>query len=164
MATRRLNIKNLTPRKNGIYKQGYYTLANPHKYIGDQSKIIFRSSWEKRFATYCDHNERIVAWSSEPIQIPYMNPVDKCVKPYNIDFYVKIKSEEGFKEYIIEVKPSRQLQQPQAPTGRITEKKMTGYTNAMRTYLVNLAKFTAAKEFAKGRGWEFVVVTENMLF
>jgi hypothetical protein len=160
----KLNIKNLTPRKDAPYKQGYYKLVNPQKYLGDPHKIIFRSSWEKRFATYCDHNDRILAWSSEPMQIPYLNPLDGVVKPYNVDFYVRVQTDEGYKEFIVEVKPSRQLQIPNKPSGRITEKKMTSYTNAMKTYLVNLSKFKAAKEYALSRGWEFVVVTENFIF
>ncbi len=160
----RLNIKNLTPRKDAPFKQGYYQLVNPQKYLGDPHKIIFRSSWEKRFATYCDHNERILSWSSEPVQIPYLNPLDGVVKPYNVDFYVKVQTEDGYKEFIVEVKPSRQLQVPNKPTGRLTEKKMNSYTNAMKTYLVNLSKFKAAKEYALSRGWEFVVVTENFIF
>ena len=160
----KLNIKNLTPRKDSLYKQGYYKLVNPLKYLGDATKIIFRSSWEKRFATYCDHHDRILLWSSEPLQIPYLNPLDGVVKPYNVDFYVRVQTSEGYKEYLVEVKPSRQLQQPQYPTGRITEKKMTSYTNAMKAYLVNIAKFKAAKEYSLTRGWEFIVVTENFIF
>ena len=160
----KLNIKNLTPRKDSLYKQGYYKLVNPLKYLGDTTKIIFRSSWEKRFATYCDHHDRILLWSSEPMQIPYLNPLDGVVKPYNVDFYVRVQTSEGYKEYLVEVKPSRQLQQPQYPTGRITEKKMTSYTNAMKAYLVNISKFKAAKEYALTRGWEFIVVTENFIF
>lgn len=165
MGKRRLNIKNLVPRKDALYKQGYYNLLNPKKYIGDPNKIIFRSSWEKRFAMYCDTNDRIMAWSSEPLEIPYLNPVDREVKPYNVDFYVRVDMGEGkYKEYIVEVKPSRQLKRPEAPVGRVTEKKMISYTNAMHSYLVNLAKFQAAKDYAVGRGWEFVVVTESFIF
>ena len=164
MAKRTLNIKNLVPRKDGVYKQGYYNLVNPSKYIGDASKIIFRSSWEKKFATYCDHNDRILAWASEPMRIPYMSPVDREIKPYNVDFYVKVQTAEGYSEYIVEVKPARQLQVPVQPSGRVTAKRMASYTTQMTTYLTNLAKFTAAKEYAKGRGWDFVVVTENFLF
>ena len=160
----KLNIKNLTPRKDSLYRQGYYQPANPQKYIGDLNKIIFRSSYEKRFATYCDYNERILAWSSEPIQIPYLNPIDGVIKPYNVDFYVKIKTENSYSEYLVEVKPSRQLNQPNAPIGKITEKRMISYMNAMKSYLVNLAKFKAAKQYAESRGWQFIVVTESMLF
>jgi hypothetical protein len=164
MAKRSLNIKNLVPRKNGTYRQGYYNLLNPQKYIGDPHKIIFRSSWERRFAIYCDTNERILSWSSEPLQIPYLNPVDREIRPYNVDFYVKIKTEKGYSEYIVEVKPAKQLKAPQAPKGRITEKAMNAYTSQLQTYLINTAKFSAAKEYAKGRGWQFVIVTESMLF
>ncbi len=162
---RRLNIKNLVPRKDAQYRQGYYQLINSSKYIGDPSKIIFRSSWEKRFATYCDVNERVVAWSSEPFQIPYLHPVEGVTKPYNIDFYVKIKSGNNeIKEFIVEVKPSKQLKPPVQPSGRITEKRMSDYTLQMTTYLTNLAKFHAAREYAKTRGWEFVIVTETFIF
>jgi hypothetical protein len=139
--------------------------VNPSKYLGDPSKIIFRSSWERKFATYCDNNERILAWASEPLEIPYLNPVEGAMRPYNVDFYVKVKTgDTTYREYLVEVKPSRQLKQPVAPTGRITEKRMTAYTDQMKTYLINLAKFKAAKDYSQGRGWEFIVVTESMLF
>jgi ribosomal protein S18 len=60
---------------------------------------------------------------------------------------VKVKEEEdSYKEFIVEVKPLRQLKQPAAPTGRITEKRMTDYTNQMQTYLTNLSKFKSAKD------------------
>jgi hypothetical protein len=165
MAKRTLNIKHLTPRKDSPYQQGYYKLINPEKYIGDPSKIIFRSGWEKKFATYCDINDRVIAWSSEPFKIDYWHPVEKKIKPYNIDFYVKIdKGDRQYSEYIIEVKPSKQLKQPMQPIGRVTVKRMESYTREMKRYLTNLAKFQAAREWAAGRGWEFVVVTESWLF
>lgn len=162
---RSLNIKNLVPRKNGMYKQGYFKPTNPHKYVGDPSKIIFRSSWEKRFATYCDVNDRIVAWSSETIQIPYHNPVEGVMKTYNLDYYIKVKRDDGtLKEYIVEVKPVKKLEKPELPQGRITEKRMNDHIYQMKEYAVNMYKFQAAKEWAASRGWEFIVVTENFLF
>lgn len=162
---RRLNIKNLVPRKDAKTRQGYYHLVNPAKYLGDPNKIIFRSGWEKRFATYCDMNERVLAWSSEPLQIPYLHPVDMVTKPYNVDFYVKVKTGENqYKEFIVEVKPARQLKPPTPPSGRVTQKRMSDYNSQMVTYLMNLAKFHAAKEFAKTRNWEFVIVTEQFIF
>ena len=164
MAKRSLNIKNLVPRKNGPYRQGYYQLLNPVKYIGDPNKIIFRSSWEKKFAIYCDTDERILHWASEPIAIPYLNPVLGEMKPYNIDFYIKVKHEDSYKEYLVEVKPSRQLQPPVKPTGIITVKRMTAYTEQLKIYLTNLAKFNAAKTYAESRGWKFIVVTEFFIF
>ncbi len=165
MAKRRLNIKNLVPRKDSPYKQGYYNLVNPAKYIGDPNKIIFRSSWERKFAVYCDSNERIVAWSSEPLQIPYMHPIEREIKPYNVDFYVKLQiGDNMYRDFLVEVKPSRQLKQPHQPTGRVTEKRLAAYTEQMKAYLINVAKFNAAKQYAEGRGWEFIVVTESFIF
>ena len=163
---RSLNIKNLVPRKDSPYRQGYYKLINPTKYIGDPNKIIFRSSWEKKFAIYCDTNPQIVVWSSEPMAIPYLHPIDATMKPYNVDFYIKIqKGENHFEQFLVEVKPSRQLQKPNSPsTKRLTEKKLIAYNEQLKTYLINLAKFKAAKEYAETRGWKFVVVTETFIF
>lgn len=164
MAQRQLNIKSLVPRKDSQYRQGYYKLINQEKYLGDPTKIIFRSGWEKRFATYCDINDRVVQWSSEPLVIQYLHPIEKTLKRYNVDFYVKIdKGNNTFSEYIVEVKPAKQLTAPVMPT-RATEKGMKSYYAQMKTYLVNLAKFQAARVYAQNRGWEFVVVTESFIF
>lgn len=166
MTQRKLHIKNLVPRKTCGYNQGYYSsLIHPEKYFGDPSKIIFRSGWEKKFCVYCDINDRVLAWSSEPLEIMYMHPVDRVYKPYNVDFYVKVDKGNGtFAEYLVEVKPAKQLKPPQQPIGRVTEKRMYQYASQMKTYLVNMAKFTAAKTYAQNRGWDFVIVTENFLF
>ena len=165
MGKRTLNIKNLVPRKHSHYRQGYYKLLNTSKYIGDPNKIILRSGYERKFATYCDTNDRVISWSSEPFPIPYFNPVDNSMKPYNIDFYAKVKiSEDKIVEYIIEVKPAKQLKQPVVPSGRVTEKRLKDYNKQLETYLINMSKFNAAKVYAKNRNWEFLIVTEQFLF
>ena len=162
---RKLNIKNLVPRKNGHFRQGYFVPCYPEKYIGDANKIIFRSGYEHKFATFCDTNDGVIAWSSETVQVPYVHPIEKIVRPYNIDFYVKIRQQDNtYKEYIVEVKPAKQLKAPQAPTGAVNEKRILAYHTQVKNYLINLAKFNAAKAYAKDRGWEFVVVTEVFLF
>lgn len=161
---RTLNIKNLVPRK-GNYRQGYFNPLNPQKYVGDPGKIIFRSSWEKKFATFCDLNEKVLAWSSETIQIPYQNPVEGGTKTYNIDFYLKIRKEDGsIKEYIAEVKPSKKLNKPQLTGSRINEKRMNAHIVQMKEYAINMHKFQAAQEWARARGWDFIIITENFLF
>ena len=78
-----VDIKKVKP--NGEYKSGKYVPRNPDKYIGDIHNIIFRSSWEQRFCIYCDTNESILKWSSEPLKIPYYNPLDKKEHQYNVD-------------------------------------------------------------------------------
>jgi|694.fasta_scaffold16082_3 hypothetical protein len=163
--SRRLNIKNLTPRKDSGYRQGYFTPIRPEKYIGDPGKIIYRSSWEKKFMTFCDINEKVICWSSETIQVPYLNPIENSTKIYNLDFYFKVREEDGsFKEYIAEIKPSKKLEKPVLPNTRLTEKRVEAHNYQMKEYLTNIYKFQAAKQWAEERNWEFMIVTEKFLY
>jgi len=163
--SRSLNIKNLVPRKNAATKQGYYHIIYPEKYIGDYNRIIFRSSWEQRFCTYCDVNSKVIKWSSETIQVPYLHPITNKISTYNLDFYMKALQEDGsYKEFIIEVKPSKQLEKPILPETRVNEKRILAHNDQMKTYIINMHKFQAAKLWAEGRGWEFMIVTEHFLY
>lgn len=158
------NIKSLAPRKDSIYKQDYYKIQNPNKYIGDHQKCIFRSSWEKRFMIHCDTSDKILLWSSEPVAIPYFNPINEKQKPYNVDFYAKVVYDNGLvKQFLIEVKPLNQLEEPKRPTKK-SEKAWNSYCKAMETFIVNTAKFNAAKIYAEQRGMEFIIVSENFIF
>ena len=66
------NIKDfLKPNKGGRYKQEYYHPKNVSKYVGDPEKIIYRSSWERKFMIWLDLNDSVLEWSSEPIAIKY---------------------------------------------------------------------------------------------
>ena len=58
---------------NKNYNQGLYIPKNTDKVLklNNQGGIYFRSSWEKKFMIYLDHNERIVSWGCEMIKIPY---------------------------------------------------------------------------------------------
>ena len=162
---RKLNIKNLVPRKDSGYRQGYYHVINIEKYIGDTSKVIYRSSWEKKMMTFCDMNERIMKWSSENIQIPYLNPVENAIKIYNIDFYFQVRQDDNsIKNIIAEVKPSKKLEKPMLPTTRLTEKRIEAHNYQMKEYVTNVYKFQAAKKWAEERGWEFMIVTEQFLY
>jgi len=162
---RKLNIKNLVPRKDSQYRQGYYRILNSEKYIGDYHKIIYRSSWELKFCKFCDLNEKVLKWSSESIQVPYLNPLEGSMKTYNVDFYMKVLKDNGeIKEYIVEVKPAKKLEKPKAPRIRLNEKKMNSHIAATKEYLINMHKFDAAKKWATDRGWEFIIVSEQFLF
>ena len=63
---------------------------NISKYIGDYTKIICRSLWERRFCKYLDSNRNIIRWSSEEVVIPYYSTVDKKTHRYFPDFYVEM--------------------------------------------------------------------------
>jgi len=136
-----------------------YRPSYPNKYKGDSNNIICRSSWERKFCYWCDHNENILEWGSEEFWIPYRSPVDNKVHRYFPDFIVKVKEQTGnIKTYVIEVKPKRQTVQPKQKT-KITK----SFLYEARTYAVNQAKWKAASEWCKDRLLEFKVITEEEL-
>ena len=131
----------------------------PEKYAGDPTCIIMRSSWETRFAGWCDKNPAVIKWTSEETVIPYRCPTDDKIHRYFVDFQIQIRQTSGhLKTYLIEVKPEKQTQPPVYP-GRRTQR----YITESVTYIKNQAKWKAATEYAKDRGWEFKIITENEL-
>lgn len=126
----------------------------PEKYVGDPSNIIMRSSWETKFAIWCDKNPQIVRWSSEETIIPYVSPVDGRTHRYFVDF--KIQTVNG-KTYLVEIKPFKQTLPPES------KRKTKRYLEEAATFLVNQAKWEYAKKYAKTRNWEFIVITEKEL-
>lgn len=142
-----------------MFHKRKYKPINPSKYIGDPTNIVMRSSWETKFAIWCDRNPSILQWSSEETIVPYVSPVDNRYHRYFIDFKIKVKSSEGkVKTYLVEIKPDSQTKPP-VPPSRKTKK----YITEVMTWGVNDAKWKAAKRFAEDRGWEFIVLTEYHL-
>ena len=153
----------LKPQK-GRVKQGYFIPQNPEKYTGDVTKIIYRSSWELKFLTYCDNNDLVTEYASEPTGIPYWNPILKKESTYWVDCYMATKSPEGnITKWIIEVKPNKYLTPP-SPPNRLTEKSTLNYARHAKAYIINDAKFKAAKVYAKQNNMRFGIITENFLF
>ena len=97
----------------------------PEKYAGDPTCIIMRSSWETRFAGWCDKNPAVIKWTSEETVIPYRCPTDDKIHRYFVDFQIQIRQTSGqLKTYLIEVKPEKQTQPPVYP-GRRTQRYIT---------------------------------------
>lgn len=138
-----------------MFHKRRYVPVFPEKYTGDPTNIIMRSSWETKFASWCDKNPGIVKWSSEETVVPYRCPTDEKIHRYFIDF--KITTSAG-KTYLVEVKPAKQTQPPEYP-GRRTQR----YLVESLTFMKNQAKWKAANEYAKDRGWEFKIITEYEL-
>ena len=66
---------------------------------------------------WCDNHDKVVAWSSEPIEIKYISRQDNRAHRYYPDFYFKASQGDGtFKEYLVEIKPKSQIQKPKMPT------------------------------------------------
>ncbi len=142
------------------YVQGFYTPRNPDKYIGDKTKIIYRSSWELRSFKWCDNTESIIQWSSEPFPIQYFDQSTNKIRRYFPDLFVKIRNKEGvIKNYLIEIKPEKQTREPQK-RGR---KKTATYLNEVATYQKNLSKWQQAEKFCEENNVIFKLVTERDL-
>ena len=102
------SIKNFLKPRAGAIRQGYFKPANPDKYVGDPTQIIFRSSWEFKFLKWCDSSPTIIAYSSEPVGILYYSPLDKRGHTYYVDFYIVTKDTDGNEQkWLIEVKPNK---------------------------------------------------------
>jgi hypothetical protein len=138
---------------------GKFTPKNPHKYVGDHTNIIYRSSWECKVMSYLDKTEGIISWASEELIIPYVSPVDGRYHRYFPDFLVKVRTKDDkLRTILIEVKPQKQTKEPEK------KKKVTKqYINEVVTWGVNQAKWKAAQEYCLDRNWEFQIWTEKEL-
>ena len=139
--------------------KGRYPIANPAKYVGDPTQVVYRSSWELKFMKWCDTNASVLEWGSEEIVIPYLSPVDQRIHRYFVDFYIKVQDRQGkITKYLIEIKPAKFTQQPVKPK-RVTKR----FIEEVRAWGVNQSKWKNATEFCDDRGWKFMVLTEREL-
>jgi hypothetical protein len=108
---------------------------------------------------WLDKNPNIVSWASEELIIPYKSPVDNRMHRYFPDFVVKVRGQNGkTRTMMLEVKPKKQTKPPEQQK-RVTKR----YITEVATWGVNQAKWAAATEYCKDRGWEFMLVTEDHL-
>jgi len=157
-----MSIKNLKPTKNSKFKQGYFNPKNPEKYAGPLP-IIYRSSWEYKFMIWCDINDKVVLWSSEPVSIKYWSRQGNKQRTYYPDFYFRILKQDGSnEEFLVEIKPKAQIQKPKPPT-KMTKKAIESYRFLAEQYVKNMDKYNAAKQFAEELNWKFIVLTEDTI-
>lgn len=139
--------------------KGKYKPINVHKYEGDPTNIIYRSSLERKFMVWCDSNSNILKWSSEEVIIPYKSPKDGRYHKYYPDFKIKHITKSGsIKTTLIEIKPYTQTQKP-----KIQSRKTRKYITEVLTYGVNISKWEAAREHCIDMGWNFQIITEKDL-
>jgi len=142
-----------------MFHKRKFSPNNPNKYSGDPTNIIMRSSWETRFAMWCDVNPSVFKWKSEETVIPYICGTDNKIHRYYVDFHIQIKDKNNnIKTYLVEIKPSKQTVPPEFP-GRKTKR----YLEESLAFIKNQSKWNAAKQYAKDRGWEFIIITEREL-
>ena len=110
--------------------KGLYRPTNPKKYVGDVTKIVYRSLLERKFMLYCDRNPDITYWASEELAIRYYNPLDKKYHRYYPDFIVRtIKGD----KILVEIKPSRQCKPPKTPTKKTRAFMRSNFERDART-------------------------------
>lgn len=142
-------------------RTGYYTPTNPEKYVGDVTKIVYRSSWELKAFRFFDNNVKVIRWSSEEVRIPYVSPLDQRIHTYYPDCYVEYINVKGeVVQEIVEIKPAAQTKPPMKSRGKRTKTLL--YEQA--TFAVNAAKWEAAIKWCSERGYKFRIVTEHSLF
>ena len=116
---------------------------------------MYRSSWELTFMLFCDNNPSIEQWASEPVKIPYKDPLTGKHTVYVPDFLISYVDKNQKKHVeLVEIKPAKQ-----------TLKEKVGknpYDQAQ--YVKNQAKWAAANIWCKQQGIKFRIVNENDLF
>ena len=126
---------------------------NPKKYIGDVSKIVCRSLWERNVCKFCDEHPSILKWCSEEVSIPYMSPVDGKIHNYFPDFLIQFKNTSGIQTWMVEVKPKKQ-----------TFLKENASKKEQTIWAINNSKWKAAQKYCEQNNIIFKILTEKELF
>jgi len=135
------------------FAKGKFVVKNANKYVGNKVPI-YRSSWECAFMNFCDGNDNIVQWSSEPIRIPYKHPLTGKMTTYVPDFLVVYRTRDNtVKAELIEIKPKKQS---------LIEDKMSSRDRAV--VAINYCKWDAAQRWCKANGLTFRIITEEDIF
>lgn len=144
--------------KNSKYVQGIFKPIHTEKYKGHDLPR-YMSSWELKLFRWCDTNPNVIEWGSETVVIPYENPIDNKIHRYIVDAVIKLKTSDGIKKFLVEVKPFKQTVKPIETTNK--NKKSLIYEQL--TFIQNQAKWAAARQWCKARGIEFTILTEKEL-
>jgi hypothetical protein len=136
------------------FAKGHFNIKNPEKYVGNKTPI-YRSSWEFAFMRFCDEHPSVTKWASEAIKIPYRNPLTNKNTIYVPDFFIAYVDASGLqRSELIEVKPENQ-----------TLREKVGRSRANQAaWIVNQAKWAAARAFCKQKGIIFRVISDRDIF
>jgi len=144
------------------YKQGIFNPIYPQKYKGTMP-IIYRSGLELKAMRWLDSNDKVMYWGSESISIPYQKPNIKTGKVtnhrYYPDFNVSFKTDKGFQNYLIEVKPYRQTMPPSSHGN----KKQSTIIYEQNAWVTNTCKWNYARDWCNKNNYKFLIITEKHL-
>lgn len=136
------------------FSKDLYKIKNLEKYVGSHAPV-YRSSWEMTFMMFCDNNPSVQEWASEPVKIPYRDPLSGKQTVYVPDFLI-VYVDKHLKRHaeLIEIKPANQM---------LKEKVGKNPYNQAQ-YIKNMAKWEAAGEWARQRGIRFRVINEHDIY
>jgi hypothetical protein len=136
------------------FSQGVYKVKNLDKYVG-MKPPTYRSGWELTFMTFCDNNPSIQNWASEPVKIPYRDPLTGKNTIYVPDFLITYV-DKNLKKHVemIEIKPANQT---------LIEKVGKSAYNQSQ-YVKNMAKWEAANAWCRNQGIKFRIINETDIF
>jgi hypothetical protein len=135
------------------YAQGKFRIRNPNKYLG-KGQPTYRSGWEWHFMKFCDNNPSVLHWASEPLRIPYFNPVANRNTSYVPDFLIEyVDRENRVHRELIEIKPSKE---------RVLERARSQRDRVM--WAINQAKWGAAQIWCQQHGIQFRILSEGDIF
>ena len=136
------------------FSKGVYKVKHPEKYVGTKDPV-YRSGWEHTFMLFCDNNPSVQNWASEPVRIPYRDPLTGKQTIYVPDFLITYidKAQKKHVE-MIEIKPANQ---------QILEKVGKNPYNQAQ-YVKNMAKWEAASAWCRNQGIKFRIINETDIF
>ncbi len=147
------------------YKQAHVRIISEEhrkKYTGNISNIFLRSGWEQDFFHYLMNHKQVVQVTSEEVVIPYTSPIDGKRHRYYMDFeFTIINNKSVTKKYLVEVKPFTQTQAPKQPKDINKKGAKFQYRKKWKTYLINMAKWEHAINWAYEYGYEFMLLTDT---
>ena len=144
------NIKNLKPKKNSKWHQGYLpnNLCTKLFRSCKNEPIIYRSGLELQFIQFCEANPKVTRWASEPLAIKYFNRLANKEQNYYPDYVIETA---GGSKIIVEIKPYNQTIQPEATDSEWLKE----------AWITNTDKWNAANEFAHEHNAKFIIITEK---
>ena len=145
-----MNIKSLKPSKSSRYQQGYINASSCKKLFPELKcdKIIYRSSYEKKFMTWLESSSKVKYWGSECMKIPYIY-IDGKMHSYYPDYFIEMVDGSCV---VVEIKPHNQ-----------TTKPINENCWAYKEYTKNMCKWKATKEFCEAKGYQFKIITEKTI-
>lgn len=151
-----------------VASSGTFTPTNPQKYMGDPTKVTYKSTFELAMMSKFDSQQSILGWLANGVPsshahlregIPFENPYTRRWDVFYPDFFVVVMNAKN-KQHVEVIEVKSLIDLPQAMSGT------TGATNQAieEEQVLNAAKYSEAIRWCKSRGYKFRVIDQEMTF